>query len=39
MMKQNDKCFNLILQKYNDKEYEKSLNQKEKKDCVDTEIN
>ena len=38
MVKQNDKCFNLILQKYNDKEYEKSLNQKEKKDLVETII-
>ena len=38
MMKKNDKCFNLILQKYNDKEYEKSLNQQEKKDLISTII-
>ena len=38
MMKRNDNCFNLILQKYNDKEYEKSLHQKEKNDLISTII-
>ena len=38
MMKQNDNCFDLILQKYNDKQYENSLNQKEKKELISTII-
>ena len=38
MVKQNDKCFDLILQKYNDKQYENSLNQKEKKELYSTII-
>ena len=38
MVKQNDLAFNLILQKYNDKQYEKALNEKEKNDMISSII-
>ena len=38
MVKQNDLAFNLILQKYNDKQYEKALNEKEKNEMISSII-
>ena len=39
MVKQNDLVFNPILQKYNDKEYDKSLRQKEKSAILNSIVN